>query len=215
MRVLVGCIGALMAAPIALGAQEACGGAVTAPAAGGWGEFVVQAPGSAAPTTVRYAIVGAEEVGGRPLVRFETRVRGAGEGEGIVTQVLVPGYPYEQRALQEVVVQRGTGVPARWSPALLNRARRSPRSALARLIMDGCAGAMLVGEEQVTVPAGAFRTRHYRNAEVGSDIWVSDEVPFGLVKVTGRDGATLELLARGTDARSSVTGEARMVDGPN
>ena len=203
----------LATSPLVLEAQAACEGAVRAPATGGWGEYVVLAPRQEEPTTVRYAIVGSEERGGRHLVSFETRVRSGSQGAGMVTQVLVPGYPYEPSAVQDVVVQRGREASVRWGPALLARARASRRSALNRLIVDGCAGAALVGNEEVTVPAGTFTTRHYRNAEAGSDIWVSEEVPFGLVKVTGAEGASLELLGHGRDARSSVTGEPRIVNG--
>jgi hypothetical protein len=203
----------LAAAPLVLEAQAACEGAVRAPATGGWGEYVVLAPRRQEPSTVRYAIVGSEERGGRRLVRFETRVRSAGQRAGMVTQVLVPGYPYEPSTVQDVVVQRGREASVRWGPALLARARASQRSALNRLIVDACTGATLVGQEEVTVPAGTFATRHYRNAEVGSDIWVIEEVPFGLVKVTGAEGASLELLGHGRDARSSITGEPRLVNG--
>jgi hypothetical protein len=206
---------ALAPIPHALAAQGLCGGAVRAPATGGWAEYVVLAPRGQAPSTVRYAIIGGESRAGRSLVRFETRVRRAGKGRGMVTQVLVPGYPYEQSALQEVIVQRDRERSVRWGPALLARARASSRSALSSLIVAGCTGATVIGKEQVTVPAGSFEADHYRNAEAGSDIWVSAEVPFGLVKVTGPEGAGLELLDHGRDARSSVAGEPRPINGAN
>lgn len=201
---------ALAAVPIPAAAQL-CEGAVRAPARGGWAEYVVQTPRGQGTTTVRYAIVGGEERGGRPFVRFETRVRGS--GGSVVTQALVPGFPYESAALQEVIVQRGSETPVRWGPALLVRARSAPHSALTQLIVAACTGAALVGEEEVTVPAGAFRARHFRNAEAGSDIWVRDEVPFGIVKLTGSGGSSLELLDLGGGGRSSVTGTPRVVNG--
>ena len=203
---------ALASSGSVVAAQEPCDGAVRVPGTGGWGEYVVVAPRGEAPTTVRFAIVGREARGGRGLVRFETRVRGRGGGT-VITQVLVPGYPYDNAALQEVVVQRGKDPAVRWGPALLTRARETAPSALHRLIAGACPGATLVGEEEITVPAGVFRTRHFRNPEAGSDIWVSDEVPFGIVKVTGPEGASLELLGRGSDGRSSVDGEPRVVNG--
>jgi hypothetical protein len=203
---------ALAAAPGSLEAQG-CGGAVRAPATGGWAEFVVTAPAARVASRVRYAVVGTERKGGQGHVRLETRVRGGNDAPEIVMQALVPGYPYAQAAIQEIVVRQGGNAPVRWGPALLARARTSERSALNRLIADGCAGGKLVGEEEVTVPAGTFRARHFRNAEAGSDIWVSEEVPFGLIKATGRDGASLELLGRGGDARSSISGEARTING--
>lgn len=210
----IGLAVALVSSASALPAQEGCDGAVTAPAAGGWGEYVVVAPRGEAPSTVRFAVVGREERGGRGMVRFETRVRGR-SGGSVVTQVVVPGYPYANATLQEVVVQRGREPAVRWGPALLTRARGSAESPLHRLIAGSCAGAALVGEEEITVPAGVFRTRHFRNPEAGSDIWVSDEVPFGIVKVTGPEGASMELLGHGADGRSSIEGEPRVVNGAN
>ena len=203
----------LMSASVAA-AQGRCSDAVKAPGTGGWGEYLVVAPRGEAPSTVRFAIVGREERGGGRMVRFETRVRGRGGGS-VVTQVVVPGYPYENSALQEVVVQRGSEPGVRWGPSLLARARASSQSSLQRLISEACAGGALVGEEEITVPAGVFRTRHFRNAEAGSDIWVSEAVPFGIVKVTGPEGASMELLGQGADGRSSVVGELRVVNGAN
>ncbi|MGE5927315.1 MAG: hypothetical protein ACM357_08170 [Gemmatimonadota bacterium] len=210
----IGVAAALVASASPLAAQGRCDGAVQAPAPGGWGEYVVVAPRGEAPSTVRFAVIGREERGGSRLVRFETRVRGR-SGGSVVTQVLVPGYPYANEALQEVVVQRGKEPPVRWGPALLTRARASAQSALHRLIAGACGGATLVGEEEITVPAGVFRTRHFRNAEAGSDIWISEAVPFGIVKVTGPEGASMELLGHGAGGRSSITGEPRVVNGAN
>ena len=210
----VGLAVALLASASAVEAQGSCEGTVKAPAPGGWGEYVVVAPRGEAPSTVRFAVVGREDRAGRSMIRFETRVRGRGGGS-VVTQAVVPGYPYPNSALQDVVVQRGKEPAVRWGPALLARARRSVQSPLHRLIAGSCHGAALVGEEEITVPAGVFRTRHFRNANAGSDIWVSEEVPFGIVKVTGPEGASMELLGHGSDGRSSVAGVARVVNGAN
>ena len=133
----------------------------------------------------------------------------------MVSQVVVPDFPYEQIALQEAVLQQGSAQPIQLGPAMLARARASSVAPLTRLVVDGCSGSELVGQEEVTVPAGTFATSHYRNAGAGSDIWVSREVPFGIVKLTGRDGASMELMGHGKDARSSLSGEPRVVNGAN
>lgn len=204
----------LLAAPGALAAQDVCGGAVKAPGKGGWSEYVVNSPRARSASTVRYAVVGTEARQGKNHLRLETRVQNSERTFTALTQVVVPGFPYEQEAIQEVVVQQGNRPAARWGPSLLVQARSSPRAPLTQLIVDACTGSRLVGEEQVTVPAGAFTTRHYRNAAAGSDIWVSEEVPFGIVKVTGLNGATMELMARGTGAGSSVKGEPVLTNVP-
>jgi hypothetical protein len=63
-----------------------------------------------------------------------------------------------------------------------------------------------VGEESITVPAGTFRTIHFHDTEKNSDLWVSSEVPFGLVQTKGTQGGDIVLTGRGTDAKSSITG---------
>jgi hypothetical protein len=75
----------------------------------------------------------------------------------------------------------------------------------------------LVGKETIKVPAGSFKTSHYRNktAEGTSDVWVSEDVlPTGLVKLTtsgitvgGQQlpGMSMELKATGKGAKSFIT----------
>ena len=66
-----------------------------------------------------------------------------------------------------------------------------------------CSGAHVVGWESVTVPAGTFRALHVTTDDEG-EVWASRDVPFGLVKLRGKQG-DLVLSARGTDAKSSIT----------
>lgn len=68
-----------------------------------------------------------------------------------------------------------------------------------------------IGYETITVPAGSFRTRHVRFAQMGAhvDWWLSDDVPGGMVKysVTGSDDeehAVLQLAKTGKDAKSRL-----------
>jgi hypothetical protein len=84
----------------------------------------------------------------------------------------------------------------------------------------------LVGKETIKVPAGSFKTTHYRDhTPVGTvDVWVSEEVPpLGLVKFLttpepGKTGqppippASLELVATGTGAKPSITKPAKPFD---
>jgi hypothetical protein len=66
-----------------------------------------------------------------------------------------------------------------------------------------CSGAHVVGWESVTVPAGTFRALHVTTDDAG-EVWATRDVPFGLVKLHGKQG-DLVLAARGTDAKSSIT----------
>lgn len=82
----------------------------------------------------------------------------------------------------------------------------------------------LVGKETLKVPAGSFKTSHYRNKnEQGTvDLWVSEEAPpTGLVKLTtsgmqigGQEipGMTMELSALGKGAKPTVTKKPKPFD---
>jgi imidazolonepropionase-like amidohydrolase len=78
----------------------------------------------------------------------------------------------------------------------------------------------LVGDRSVTVPAGTFKTRYYKDQLAGGDTieyWVDPQVaPFGIVKLQasyrGRGPLVMQLSARGTGARASLTEQARPHD---
>lgn len=201
----------IAAAPAPLAAQAACGGLVKAPAVGGWSEYMVRVPGSADLRT-RFAIVGTESRGDARFLWFETRV--SGSAGVMISQVLVPGYPYEASTVQGVVLKNANRPAMALGPNLLVRAReRSPR--LLAAIATGCRTAQLVGDEQITVGAVKFRARHYRSAQSGTDLWLSADHPFGLLRMTNsQDRSSMELLASGKDAKSSITETPRLTNGP-
>ena len=86
----------------------------------------------------------------------------------------------------------------------------------------------LIGQEEIKVAAGTFKTAHYRNKnEMGTvDVWVSDTVPpLGIVKVLTTPEndksapaamqippATMELSAIGTGAKPAITKRPRRFD---
>jgi hypothetical protein len=80
----------------------------------------------------------------------------------------------------------------------------------------------LVGKETLKVPAGSFQTSHYRDVrdQATVDFWVSETLPpLGLVKmtVTPKEQAqapkvSLELSAKGSDAKPTITKKAQMVN---
>lgn len=82
----------------------------------------------------------------------------------------------------------------------------------------------LVGTETITVRAGTFTARHYRDRTAYGeqvDIWIDDAVmPFGLVKLDAEqkqspvagDRFKAELIRIGTDAVPSITKPARTFD---
>ena len=197
-----------LAAPMPAGAQggaaAGCDALLRAPGTGGWAEFRLERAG-VQDMHVRFAIVGTERRGERSLVWFETRAEGLQQGGVQITQVLVPAYPYIPGQIEDFVAKRDSQPAVRLGAAPLARAR-TQKSKLLAAVADGCRGATLVGEEKITVPAGTFQTRHYRDAAGTTDIWIDPSRPFGVVRMISRpDRSQLELRAAGTDARSSIT----------
>lgn len=82
----------------------------------------------------------------------------------------------------------------------------------------------LVGSQKITVPAGTFATKHFRGKDGNGrtyDVWVSDEAPpFGIVKLVGNvsqgdatpQSVTMELAARGQDAKPTITAAPQPFD---
>jgi hypothetical protein len=73
---------------------------------------------------------------------------------------------------------------------------------------EACSGARDLGTERVEVAAGTFRARHLETGdEQPDDLWLSPDIPFGIVKFSDPEGGTMELVRHGTGARSSITEE--------
>ncbi len=202
----------LLSAPSAVSAQGLCGGALTGPAEGGYAEYRMTL-GNGRVEQVRFAVVGVDTSRkGRP-VWFENRVQRQG-APMVVSQVLVPGFPYQASSLLDASLQAGKGRPIHLTASQLGRARRQ-LPGLLRAIEEVCRSASLVGTETVRVGAGRLEARHYRNALRGSDIWVSSTVPFGIVKMTdGADKSAMELTGMGSDAKSSFSGSPQSAARP-
>ena len=185
-----------LAAPAA--AQGPCGQALQAPAVGSWVDW------TAAEGTMRLAVVGAEERGGQPHRWVEMKLTGA--RGGMVMKFLVPRYPYDPSEVKEVIMQPDGRPPMKMPAEMLQRMGQG--GGPARELLARCGRATLVGTERITVPAGSFSTEHWRDAEDGTDVWVSKQVPFGLVKAQGKDGSnSLVLAGHGTGATTAITQE--------
>lgn len=195
---------AALALPAGLAAQS-CSSLVRMPAQGAWSEYDVVSPSGTSAIT-RLAVIGSEKSGGQDLAWVETRASNtAGEVQAI-THVLVPSFPYAGAELQAAILEGTNGMAVRLTEAQIARARQSAPP-LVRAVADACESAELVGQEEIEVPAGKVRARHYRNALRGVDIWVSAEVPFGVVKLTNAsDRSSMQLRDRGRGAKSSLSG---------
>ncbi len=180
-----------LAAP--LSAQSACAAkGARLPSAGGWAEY------RTARGDMRLAYLAKESAGER------LEIAASGQRGRMVMQMVVPGFPYEMGEVKEMVMQM-EGQPAMRMPeSMLGMMRgRMPRAT--ELSEASCARMTKVGDESITVAAGTFQTTHWRDAEGGTDVWVSPRVPFGAVKVVHPEG-TMELIGHGTGATSRISG---------
>ena len=194
-------LGVLAFVPVGLAAQELCGGKITTPSVGDYAEYQLT-QGTSGNQRVRFAIVGSEDRNGARNVWFENKVEAEGKAP-VVSQVLVPGFPYEPSAVAGAALQPVSGPPIRLNAQQLARLQRG-LPGLLKSIVDGCRSGTLVGTETLKVAGRSIGAEHYRNALRGSDIWVSSEVPFGIVKLLdGTDHSSMELTATGTGAKSS------------
>ncbi len=191
---------ALLTGFLAFGAgpvvAQDCGVNLHPPAAGSWVQYTMS-EGS-----MRLALLGEETKGGKKMMRLEMSV--ASREGAMIIQMLVPGYPYDAGAVEDVIIKPANAPAMRMNAQMMGMMRsRIPRDAVA----DACRNRTMtrVGEESVTVPAGTFRTVHYRDAESGNDVWVSESVPFGMVKSQLKNGGEIVLTGRGNDAKSQIT----------
>jgi hypothetical protein len=197
----------------AASAQANCLEQIKFPAQGRWAEY--KATYKNDPYTVRYGVIGQEARGGKTLQWVEMRMEGAKQERNLIYQMLVPGSLMEIGQVQEIVFKPGDQPAMKMSGEMMKmiRGQMDKQSFYGEM----CKGVTLVGKEKVTVPAGAFETLHFRSAENASDSWVSPEVPFSLVKSTGKD-YQVELVKQGEGATSSIKEkpqEMRGMGGPS
>ncbi|HEU5358901.1 MAG TPA: hypothetical protein VFU45_07270 [Gemmatimonadales bacterium] len=175
------------------------------PAAGEWSEY------QTARGTMKMAYLGHESGGDRIEMQM-TSDRG-----NMIMQVVVDGFPYDSKDIHEAVIKLGDR-PAMKAPQMMLD-RMGGNSAITK---DMCGSFTKVGDESVTVPAGTFKATHYKfssertingmDMKSSGDIWISADVPFGLVKeegtASGMRGDTqtsMALTAKGSGAKSSIT----------
>ena len=170
---------------------------------GQWAEYQISSPDPQGNGQARFAIVDVEEVDGEEYYWHEMRM--AAPMGTMVMQMLVPSYPYSSSEIHSAVMQMGDQrameVPDQMLTMMQGEGSRDP----AKEIAEHCSEAELVAEESITVAAGTFDALHLRipSASDLSDLWVSVDLPFGLIKVTG-PGVEISLLGHGLEATSSI-----------
>jgi hypothetical protein len=223
MRHIVYAAGLLAAVAVPGRAQDVCARFRPSPAVGSWAEYQTSRDGQALRT--RIAVVGQEKRDGKDALWFESTME-TPRGR-MISEMLVPGYPFEPGSVIETVVKRGDQ-PAMKMPAGMmgmmrggqgqapgqgaagrggmgrGSGRGMGRATAASNWLQQCRSLTVVGQESITVPAGTFKTTHLRSANDSTDVWVSREVPFGMVR-SQTAGITAELSGMGSGAKKSIT----------
>lgn len=195
---------ALVAAMLALlpglaRAQASCGELFKAPAVGSWAEWRHNTD-----RLVRMAVVGQETRDGTPLFWMETQLK-EGDGAGTVVKFLVPGFPYEMKGVQEVVMKPAGQQAMKLSSQMLEMMRSQMPEDPTSQIFRKCEQVERLGTESVTVAAGTFRAEKLRDPESGDLAWVDTKVPFGMVRAQVEGEGVIELAGYGTGATSAIT----------
>jgi hypothetical protein len=190
-------------------AQDNCLDQVKFPEVGRWAEYKALY-NKKDPYTVRYAVVGSEQRGGKTLDWVELRMTGQKKDHNMVYQMLVPGSLVEMGNVQEIVFKPGDKPAMKMNGMMMNMIRGQMEKQ--NLYGDVCKDMTLVGKEKVTVPAGQFETVHFRSAKYSSDSWLSPGAPFALIKSVG-ENHQMELAAHGDGAKSSITEQPQEMPG--
>lgn len=205
----------LMATALPLTAQsleEACS-ALSQIEIGDWAEYRMSTPDPQGPTSARFAVVSSEDHGGELHYWHEMKMT-TDKGE-MIMQVLVPSFPYDEGEIQGVVMKMGDQpamrMPAQALAMMKQQGGGSPTSRAA----DLCARAEVVGWETVEVPAGSFDAMHLKSTEGGeeADVWISMDIPFGMVRVLTAKGEEMLLVNHGEGAESSINEVPREMPG--
>ena len=181
--------------------SDLCGHALRAPAVGGWAEYQISGQ-TGGFNNFRLAAIGSETRDGKQLMWLEMTT--TDRGQRMVAQLLVPAFPYQPDQIQGMIMKSGDQPAMKMSSQMLGMMRSQMSHNPAMSMSEACKGVTLVGEESVTVPAGSFRAQHFHDAADSTDVWVAENVPFGLVKVTDSARTTV-LTGHGSGAKSSIT----------
>jgi hypothetical protein len=204
----------LLGTATSLWGQGNCLDQVKLPEVGRWAEYQA-VYNQKDPYTLRYAVIGTENRGGKNLQWVEMRMTGDQKDRHMIYQVLVPGSLVEMSQVQEIVFKPGDQPAMKMNGMMMDMIRGQLEKQ--SFYGDVCKGVSLVGKESITVPAGRFETLHFRSSEYAADSWLAPDVPFSLIKSTGKQ-YQMELVAQGEGAMSSITEkpqEMRGMGGPS
>jgi hypothetical protein len=153
---------------------------------------------------MRQAVVGSEARAGQEMHWVEMVMTDQGRGETTILKILMPGYPYRPGEMEDMVMKTGDE-PAMHVGPMMMMVRGVINNNPGLSVAAQCQAMEYVGDEPVTVPAGKFATRHYRDGESGAELWVAQDLAFSIVKSQDSEGHSMELTGHGQDAKSAIT----------
>jgi hypothetical protein len=192
----------------ASGAGDLCSGSISL-SDGQWARFAVDAAFMKERLDSRYAIVGTE--GSHYWMEYEVVVP-TGMG-AIIMKVLIPAWPYAEGAIKRVMMQLPLGEGMEAMPPMEMPPSSIKKDDPANPLRMACAELENGVAESVTVTAGTFSATRIAVRSLGKDVWLSSEVPFGIVKMADADGYGMELMAFGNDAEAGITVEPQTIPG--
>jgi hypothetical protein len=187
---------------------------------GSWAEYTLTI-GEGAGVTVksRWALVARDANSNTLETVIEGGPMAAAGGKTVMKLVLVPDPVKSDHPVKQMVMKMGDRDPMEMPldmPGMPAQKFQKPDPK------------KLVGKEQLKVPAGTFKTGHYRDVTHGVtiDAWISEEIaPLGLVKLTTTPSAgavtpqgqrippmKMQLTGRGKDAKATLTKGAKPFD---
>lgn len=155
---------------------------------------------------MEFAVVGTEIVGGKPAHWLEMAATDPRMGQMVMKTLML--MDKDKLETKRMIMQVPGQPPMEFPMSMM--ARMSPGGDLGS--SDIRNDAEVVGQEEITTPAGTFKCTHYRAKDKSYDVWVSEKVaPYGLVKMNSKDG-TVTLIRVVTNAQTKIRGTPRMMD---
>jgi len=205
-------VASISSTAIATGVDSLCEGSVGL-SSGQWAEYASDAPLMKKKVKSRTAMVGTEA--GHYWLEVES-ASPMGSG-GMIVKILIPGWPYNTQEVKRALMQlpRIEGMdampPMEMPPASVQGGNLSdPLRMACEEFEEGVVESV---QESVTVAAGTFSAMRIPVRQLGKDVWVSTDVPFGIVKMVDEDGYGLVLTAYGNDAVPAITESPQVFPG--
>jgi hypothetical protein len=164
-------------------------------------------------STMRMALVGTEAVAGTPNYWYEIAFDDTRHGKTVI-QALVPGFGFQGSSIHGLIMKSGTEPAMRMPEQMVRMMAGQLNQNFGAEFARKCRQMDVVGWEQVTVPAGAFRALHIKDAAEQTDAWVVPDLYFGLARAQLKDGSAMEMTGKGTGAKSSITETPRTMPSP-